>query len=170
VAGVKRKAPRLRTLKQLRADAPPQDRDLPALALPPAPMREPPTYEPLDTIPLAIAYDALALIAVDFEADAGAVADLLLWNSVSRWWAQTYHKWGHPEASMLSAEAGYRLQGQPSRFPDLLPDDTERAAYLHKAALARAEWDALDCPGLLDDLEPTLTWVRQTIQKRETTA
>jgi hypothetical protein len=33
----KRKAPPLRTLKRMRADAPPQDRDLPALALPPVP-------------------------------------------------------------------------------------------------------------------------------------
>jgi hypothetical protein len=166
MAGVKRKAPRVRTLKQLRADAPPQDRHLPALALPPAPKPQPPAHEPLDTIPLAIAYDALALIAMEFEADAIAVADFLLWSSVSRWYAQTYHKWGHHEASMLSAEAGYRIQCEPSRLLDLLPDDAERAAYLHKAALVRAEWDALDCPGLLDDLEPTLTWVRQTIQKR----
>lgn len=139
---------------------------MPALALPPAPKLEPPHYPPMDTIPLAIAYDALALIAVEFGVDASAVADLLLWNSVSRWWAQTYHKWGHHEASMLSAEAGYRIQCEPSRLLDLLPDDAERAAYLHRAAIVRAEWDALDCPGLLNDLEPTLTWVRQTIQKR----
>lgn len=160
-----RKPTKPRTLKAIRADAPRQDQALPALAAAPPPPTEPPALKPLNTVPWAIAQSTLDHVAAEFGDDAKAVADMILWDSISHWWGREHRQWGHQQASMNSAEAGYRLKGQPSRLDDAVPAEA-RAAYHIEAAKVRAAWEAADCPGLLDNLEPTLAWVRLTIQKR----
>lgn len=165
MAITKGEAPKPRTLKRMRADAPEQDRDLPVFAAPPAPPIAKPA-KALSTTPMAAAYEALAALTVEFGDDAETVTDMLRWYRASAWWGQMNRQWGHPQTSMMAAETEYLLKGQDSRLPEVLPNDAERADYVREATGIRDQWEAAGCPGLLEDLDPLFVWVRKTIKQR----
>lgn len=166
-ANTKAKAP-ARTLKAIRKEAPRQDRDTEALALPPAKRAwKSPYVRPLKAVPFREAYARLAEIAADFGADATAVADYILWNAVSRWYGRMNDTWGHPKASMLGSDAGSRLRGVPPRAAEVATSQgISLEEFRRQASLVRAKFDEADCPGIFYSLKTTLPWMRESIANR----
>lgn len=134
---------------------------------PPAKYGEQKPPEPLDDTPADIAHARLTASLLPFSEDATALRELIIWSSVSLWWGRVNRQWGQQEASMMSAEFGYALLGKPSRLAEVRPDEAARRDYRKSAAQARLDWEAADCPGLLNDLEATLAFYSEAIAKRD---